>query len=70
MEFEVVQSLRNPGSYACEAIDHENEGVATIVEFLSHDSEHLAHEYAAWKNSLAQTQPSTSTSMRSAGTHV
>ncbi len=52
LQFEVVNSLRFPGNFACEAINHAGEGEITIVEFLSHDSKLLAEEYAAWKNSL------------------
>lgn len=67
-KFQVVQSLRNPGSYACEAIDYDNEGIVIIVEFLAHDSRELAEEYAAWKNSELYTQPATSATTVS--THV
>ena len=51
MKYEVVKSLRNPGSFACEAINYEGEGEITLVEFLSHDSRKLAEEYTTWKNS-------------------
>jgi len=51
LRFQVVNSLRHPGSYACEAINYAGEGEVTIIEFLSHDSKQLAEEYAAWKNS-------------------
>lgn len=68
MTFEIVRSLRNPGGYACEAIDYESEGEATIVEFFSGDSEQLAREYAEWKNAH-QNQFETSKSMYAGSTH-
>jgi hypothetical protein len=75
MYFEVVESLRNVGGYACEAIDYEQEGVGTIVEFYAANSKELADEYAAWKNGEVLTggeahdQSDTSRSMKAGSTH-
>ncbi len=74
MNFEIVPSLRNPGGYACEAIDYDSDGAATIIEFFAGNSQALAQEYADWKNPplrrSAQSQPAASTSMNSGRTHV
>lgn len=55
MKYEVQRSEENRGDYLVSAVDHENKGEIYLALFSGPKAKDRAEEYAAWKNSEADT---------------
>lgn len=56
MQYEVVPSKLDAGTWLAEAIDHESEGEIYCASFYGQKAKERAQEYAAWKNEVRPAQ--------------